>query len=493
MNNRRKLLISLGAGVLAITLSWTKPAFPQIGSNAAPVSEQRVALVIGNSTYTDFPLANPVNDATDMAQALQNAGFKVILKRNGNTRDMRQAIREFASELRRAHVGLFYFAGHGIQVKGNNYLVPVGADIQGEADVEDLAIDAGYVLRTMEEAQVKVSIVILDACRNNPFARSFRSTNRGLAQMTAATGSIVAFATAPGSVAADGTGRNGIYTKYLLESLRQADTDILKVLQRTRANVVKETGGKQTPWESTSLVGDFYFRPPSAGTPLGSATQSAAVPAPADPTTDDRAFWESVKDSGKADELHAYLEQYPNGRFAALARTRLKSLEALPNQLATTVPSTPSGGSRSNSKLEELRSRALLLGFEGAAALAHAKMGRNMEPYVIRLNAYLKRLDLAGESYPPNPWGANADGKPATDFARRIVAALGAVDSRVQRAFLVGWMGVITTTTPSLKPAGFDLRKLAHQAGLPPQPKMTEMEYVQWLAEQAQKAISVGE
>ena len=210
-------------------------------------TEQRIALVIGNSSYKDAPLANPVNDATDIANALRQAGFKVILKRNANTRDMRQAIREFGGELRRAQVGLFYFAGHGIQVKGANYLVPVGADIASEADTEDLAIDANYALRTMEEAQVKVSIVILDACRNNPYARSFRSAARGLAQMSAATGSVIAYATAPGSVAADGQGRNGVYTKHLLASLAQSNTDILKVFQRTRAEVVKETGGKQTP------------------------------------------------------------------------------------------------------------------------------------------------------------------------------------------------------------------------------------------------------
>ena len=165
--------------------------------------EPRVALVIGNSAYKDSPLVNPVNDATDMAKALVDVGFRVTLKQNANTRDMRNAIRAFGNDLRRAQVGLFYFAGHGIQVKGSNYLVPVGADIQNEADAEDLSIDAGYVLRTMEESQVKVSIVVLDACRNNPFARSFRSASRGLAQMTAATGSLVAFSTAPGSVAAD--------------------------------------------------------------------------------------------------------------------------------------------------------------------------------------------------------------------------------------------------------------------------------------------------
>ena len=309
---------------LAILSSIAQPAPAQsqrdVAVAGASSGESRVALIIGNSAYKDSPLINPVNDAADMAKALTDAGFKVILKQNANTRDMRQAIREFGTELRRAQVGLFYFAGHGIQVKGNNYLVPVGADIQNEADAEDLSIDANYVLRTMEDAQVKVSIIVLDACRNNPFARSFRSASTGLAQMTAATGSLVAFATAPGSVAADGAGRNGIYTKYLLESLRQKDTDILKVFQRTRAGVVKETGGKQTPWESTSLIGDFYFQPLK---PAATAPQAVEAAPPRRDAAVELIFWQSIKDSGSRGDYLAYLDRYPNGEFASLAKGRM--------------------------------------------------------------------------------------------------------------------------------------------------------------------------
>ncbi|MEI6300558.1 MAG: caspase family protein [Betaproteobacteria bacterium] len=316
----------------------------------ASSSETRVALVIGNSAYKDSPLANPVNDATDMAKALQMAGFKVILKRNANSREMRQAIRDFGVELRRAQVGLFYFAGHGVQVKGNNYLMPVAAEIQSEADAEDLAIDANYALRIMEDAQVKVSIVILDACRNNPFARSFRSSARGLAQMSAASGSFVAFATAPGSIAADGTGRNGIYTKHLLASLNGADTDIQKVFQRTRAAVVRETAGKQTPWESTSLVGDFYFR--------GSAS-AAAAPSVAtgmvDPIAIELSFWDSIKSSLNRADFEAYLRQYPEGRFAALARNRVLA-SSIQGSAADPLgqSSAPTGAAEDQSRLLEL-------------------------------------------------------------------------------------------------------------------------------------------
>ncbi len=317
----------------------------------------RVALVIGNGAYKANPLANPVNDAADIATALRSFGFRVIARTDLNTQGMRDAIREFAKELRSANVGLFYYAGHGVQIKGENYLVPINEDIQSEAEAEDRTIRMGYVLGELEGAQVKVSIVILDACRDNPFARGYRSAARGLAQMDAASGSLIAFATSPGSVAADGADRNGIYTKHLLASLRQGDTDILKVFNRATEDVYTETGGKQRPWFSTSLIGDFYFNPttvaaerpsvpppPAAAgdqpsppppvaaatppAPVTAATPSAAPPAPvADADASERLFWESVKDSRKKAELQAYLQAYPNGRFASLARARLAEIE----------------------------------------------------------------------------------------------------------------------------------------------------------------------
>jgi uncharacterized caspase-like protein len=186
--NARRSVVLFAVVLASLLEAGNALAQRNLAVKPAADGEQRVALVFGNAAYKEAPLSNPVNDATDIARALGDVGFKVILKRNANTREMRQAIREFGSELKRAQVGLFYFAGHGVQVKGANYLMPVGADIQNEADAEDLAVDASYALRTMEDAQVRVSIVILDACRNNPFTRSFRSTARGLATMNAATG-----------------------------------------------------------------------------------------------------------------------------------------------------------------------------------------------------------------------------------------------------------------------------------------------------------------
>jgi len=221
--------------------------------------DQRTALVIGNGAYKSSPLRNPVNDATDIANALRNLGFSVILKTNANQRTMEDSIRDFGKKLRSGGVGLFYFAGHGMQVKGNNYLLPVGTVIETESDVKYEAVDAGRVLGKMEDAGNDLNIVILDACRNNPFARAFRSSGKGLARMDAPKGSLITYATAPGSVAADGEGRNGIYTKYLLKYMSSPNLKVEEVLKQVRVNVINETNEKQIPWESSSLTGEFYF------------------------------------------------------------------------------------------------------------------------------------------------------------------------------------------------------------------------------------------
>ena len=299
---------------------------PSAQGRAATAAEQRVALVVGNSSYLLGPLKNPVNDAEDMAKLLPTLGFRVILLRNATQQQMVEAINAFGQELKNGGVGLFYFAGHGMQSRGRNYLVPVNARIEAESQLEFDTVDANRVLAAMDDAGNRVNLVILDACRDNPFARSFRSASHGLAQMEAAQGTYIAFATGPGSVAADGTGRNGLYTQYLLQSLRQPNSDIDKVFRRVTAEVAKATGGKQVPWVSSSLTGDFSFRPDVAAPKAGSPDH-------------DRAFWDSVKDSRSADELKAYLDQFPNGMFATLARARLKSLAAA--KPATQVAAIP--------------------------------------------------------------------------------------------------------------------------------------------------------
>jgi hypothetical protein len=226
---------------------------------AAVNTERRVAMVIGNSAYELAPLKNPVNDARDIAHALTTLGFEVSYKEDLNQKDMKRAIREFGAQIRKGGVGLFYYAGHGVQVNGVNYLIPVDAKVESEEEVEYECVDAGFVLAQMESAGNTMNIMILDACRNNPFARSFRSPSRGLAQMKAPSGTLIAYATAPGSVASDGNAKNGIYTQELLKSMLTPNLSIEEFFKRVRISVRNLTQDKQTPWESSSLTCDFYF------------------------------------------------------------------------------------------------------------------------------------------------------------------------------------------------------------------------------------------
>ena len=236
--------------------------------------EPRYALVIGNSAYTFGSLKNPANDARAMAKALAAAGFNVRLLEDASLIGMQRAVRQWGNDLARGGIGLFYYAGHGMQVKGRNYLVPVNAEIEQEDEVEFNSLDVNQVLAKMDSAKNTVNIVILDACRNNPFARSFRASANGLAQMDAPTGTLIAFATAPGSTASDGaSGDNGIYTRHLLRELPHRGLPIEQVFKRVRNGVMADTKGQQVPWESSSLRGEFAFIP---GTP-GPDTLSDAI------------------------------------------------------------------------------------------------------------------------------------------------------------------------------------------------------------------------
>ena len=229
---------------------------------AGAAKEKRTALIIGNSNYTDSPLKNPVNDANSIAAELRTLGFDVMLHTDLSQNEMKRKIREFGEKLAaNGGVGLFYYAGHGMQMNGGNYLVPVTAQIDKEQDVELEAVNLQRVLGEMEYARNDINIVILDACRNNPFARSFRSAgSNGLASTMAPQGTYIAYATSPGSVAADGSGSNGLYTEELLGALRQPGLKIEDVFKKVRLNVYNRSGKKQLPWDNSSIFGDFYFK-----------------------------------------------------------------------------------------------------------------------------------------------------------------------------------------------------------------------------------------
>ena len=302
---------------------WTLALVSPVGAQV-PREEPRLALLIGNSAYRESPLRNPVNDVRAMAQRFKELGFTVIAHENATKRTMEAAIIEFGRRLAEGGVGAFYYAGHGLQVRGRNYLVPVDAEIDDEASTRVAAVDVELLLEQMAEAKNRVNMVILDACRNNPFERRMRGASRGLAAVDAARGTLVAYATAPGSVAADGDGKNGLYTEELLEALREPGLKIEEVFKRVRINVARRSKGAQTPWESSSLTGDLVVNVTANVTTA--AVSGPTAPAPAQAPDRESLFWMSIKDGTDPAAFEAYLKQYPQGTFAALARQRLASV-----------------------------------------------------------------------------------------------------------------------------------------------------------------------
>ncbi|MCX6335246.1 MAG: caspase family protein [Bacteroidia bacterium] len=223
---------------------------------------KRLALIIGNGNYTNTqPLSNPVNDANSVYFMLNKLGFDLLKYEDLTQTDMKKAIDDFGEKLKKYDVGLFYYAGHGVQVDGSNYLLPVDANLKSEKDVDYECIDAGKVLSKFDVAGTKTSIIILDACRNNPFAKSWSRgiKDKGLAFMEAPPGALIAYSTSPGSVAFDGSGTNGLYTECLLQSIGDPELNLIQVFQKVRKMVRERSAGVQIPWESTSMEGDFYF------------------------------------------------------------------------------------------------------------------------------------------------------------------------------------------------------------------------------------------
>jgi uncharacterized caspase-like protein len=306
-------------------------------ATSAVAQDRRVALVVGNAAYKKSPLANPVNDARAMTISLQKLGFEVIERENLVRVDFAKAVREYGERLKGATVGLFYFAGHGIQVRGRNFLIPVDADIAFEDEVAYRSVDVAEILDKMDSARTAVNVLVLDACRNNPFAHSFKVAQSGLAQIDAPTGTLIAFATAPGSVAQDGEGGNGLYTGVLLKHIAAPNVAVEQMFKRVRVDVVKASNNQQVPWESSSLNRDFSFAAGSNAAILNAAAVSTVT---SNNTTSDLtlelAFWNEVKNSRNPADYRAYLEQYPTGRFLALAKLR-----ASQPQTTQVVPAQP--------------------------------------------------------------------------------------------------------------------------------------------------------
>jgi Caspase domain len=307
---RLRRLIAL----FALSLASLLPSLAQ-----APV-DLRVALVIGNAAYPgNAALINPTNDAKAMGEVLRGLGFSVVETRDASRAQMNAAIAQVRDKLRgKQGVGMLYYAGHGLQLDWRNYMVPVDAKISTASDVPTQSIDINQVLEAFKQAGTRMNILVLDACRDNPYSSA---NAKGLAQMDALPGTFLAYATAPGNVAEDGTGSNGLYTSYLLQELKKPQARIEDVFKRVRLHVRQKSNGRQIPWESTSLEDDFVFN--SGVLPLKQQSLSERDLA----FIEERTAWDRVKDTRNVDDIYGFLQKFPNGEIAEIANFQLATLQ----------------------------------------------------------------------------------------------------------------------------------------------------------------------
>ena len=333
MTTRRTFIKTLAAlpPALSFRRSWA----------ANPATDpSRLALIIGNSSYRDAPLVNPVNDAKAVGTLFTQAGFTVDSQLNATRVDMITAIERFGVAAKRPETKLvvFYYAGHGAQLEWRNYLLPVDAVVQKQEDMKQRCVDLSLLLGQLSETKGKTFIIILDACRNNPFGSAYRPEQKGLSQFDAPVGSLLAYATSPGNVASDGAGENGLYTENLVRELSNRNIRIEDALKRVRLNVRLASNGQQIPWETTSLEGDvFIFN--EGQKKLSEAEQEKLVEA-------DVTEWTRIKSSKQVEDWVNYLRTFPNGRFAEIAQMRLarllpKTEESKPVPVQPAVQATP--------------------------------------------------------------------------------------------------------------------------------------------------------
>ena len=329
---------------------WLRTVVSACAMGAVSVSAQaptdlRLALVIGNSAYVGAPLLNPANDARAMSEALKAMGFTVIEARDASKAQMQQALAQAGAALKGKNgVGMLYYAGHGLQLDWHNYMVPVDAKLGSAAEVPAQTVDVQAVVDAFKLAGNRMNIVVLDACRDNPFAAT--ASAKGLAPMDAPTGTFLAYATAPGNVAEDGDAKsgNGLYTQFLVQEMQQPSTAIENVFKRVRLQVRKQSRGRQVPWESTSLEDDFYFNTGTTRPPK--ATEREKEAAFAREKTD----WDRIKDSKSVDDFYDYLQKYPAGSASELAEARLERLAA-----ARVVPQADRSGEIQNPVVNRFR------------------------------------------------------------------------------------------------------------------------------------------
>ena len=363
-------------------------------------ADKRVALVVGNSAYVHAnPLPNPVNDASDMAKALTEVGFEVILGLDLKKPAFDAKVRDFARALEKADVAVFFYAGHGLQAAGRNYLVPVDASLQVERDLDFEAVSVDFVLKQMElEREGKTNVVFLDACRDNPLARDLARSmgtrsaaiGQGLAQVQTGVGTFIAYSTQPGNVALDGQGRNSPFTAALAKGVREPGRNLTSVMIDVRKDVLAVTGGKQVPWDHSALTGDFYFHLASAP---GTLPKSAA------PGPDADAIQKRLRELEEELKKKSDPQQTANMVSLAQARERLRQTEEANRQdqkkifdIQYSSSRNPAPGSGANTSMEI-----------GAIQMQMARRGQEMKSLREQIAKLETDLGLA-----PQPAGAAA-------------------------------------------------------------------------------------
>lgn len=315
----------------------------------AASAANRNALVIGNSNYQHVPeLPNPKNDAAAVAGKLKSIGFEVIEGRDLTLIELRRSVRDFVNALSDADLALFFYAGHGLQVNGSNYLAPVDARLETYDDLDFEALPIDLILSAMERKS-SINLVFLDACRNNPLARNLarsmgtRSTavGRGLARISSGVGTLISFSTQPGNVALDGTGRNSPFTSALVRHIGTPGEDIARSMRNVRNDVLAATDGKQVPWENSSLTGDVILveRPKTEE----SAGDPTPTPAGDSPTQVEIIYWNSIKDADSKAFFQSYLANYPQGLFADIAKLKISDIERSEQATAAIEQTTSKG------------------------------------------------------------------------------------------------------------------------------------------------------
>jgi formylglycine-generating enzyme required for sulfatase activity len=407
-------------------------------------AEKRIALAIGNGAYKETaPLSNTNNDASDLAQILRRLNFDVMLGIDLEKREMERLIRDFDRKLTGAEIALFYYAGHGLQVSGQNYLVPIDARLTTEGDIDFESVPLSLILRRMER-EAKTSIVLLDACRDNPLATNLArrmatrsaTIGQGLSRVESGIGTLIGFSTQPGNSALDGDGRNSPYTRALLDEIEQPGRDVLATLAAVRGKVVKATNGKQVPWEHTSLLGPVVLKP-AFEQYTGARSSYAGSPSY---VSEAAQMWQMIEKMEDASVFEAFRRQFgpSNPVYDQLAANRIATIRSAQQVAALQVQEEQKRAKTEQERIEALKAAEDKKRAEEAAKQAKAEVDRlaalKAEEERRQAKAEQERVAAAKAEEAAKRAKAEADRLAALKAEQERIAAASAEDTKRAKA-----------------------------------------------------------